>query len=62
MSGFAERFTQQGEAKVITRLLERRFGPLPEEARRRIERADAETLLEWSERVLTAQSLEEVLH
>jgi hypothetical protein len=66
VSGFAERFTQQGlqqgEAKIITRLLERRFGPLPEEARRRIENADAETLLEWSDRVLTAQSLDQVLH
>jgi len=70
VSGFAERFTQeglqqglkQGEAKVITRLPERRFGPLPEAARRRIERTDAETLLEWSERVLSVQSLEEVRH
>jgi len=35
---------------------------MPEDKRRQIESADTETLLEWSERVLTANSLDEVLH
>ena len=73
MSSFAERFTerglkqglqqglQQGEAAVLIRLMERKFGALTEAQRRRIEAADAETLLEWSERILTAQSPDEVL-
>ncbi|BAZ92978.1 uncharacterized protein FOKN1_0576 [Thiohalobacter thiocyanaticus] len=66
MSTFAERFRQQGmqqgEAQVLLRQMTRRFGPLPEPVRQRIETADAEQLLEWSERVLTAASAEEVLN
>jgi hypothetical protein len=42
------------------RLLERKFGPLSEQHRRRLEEADANTLLDWSERVLTVDSIEEV--
>lgn len=81
MTGFAERFIQQGieqghaqghaqgieqgmprgEARMLTSLLQLRFGDLPEAARQRIESADADTLLRWSERVLTAESLEDVL-
>ncbi|MCC7278878.1 MAG: hypothetical protein IT487_11265, partial [Chromatiaceae bacterium] len=38
-----------------------RFGDLPVAVQQRIEAADADTLLLWSERVLTAQTLEEVL-
>jgi flagellar biosynthesis/type III secretory pathway protein FliH len=53
---------QQGEARMLLRLLARRFGELPEDKRKQIESADTETLLEWSERVLTANSLDEVLH
>jgi hypothetical protein len=81
MTGFAERFIQQGiekgieqghaqgieqgmhrgEARMLTCLLQLRFGELSEAARQRIETADPETLLRWSERVLTAESLDEVL-
>jgi flagellar biosynthesis/type III secretory pathway protein FliH len=73
MTGFADRFReegmqlgmqqgmQQGEANMLIHLLERRFGELPGEARREIQSADVETLLRWSERVLTAESLDEVL-
>ena len=70
MTGFAERFIQQGiqqgmqqgEAKILIRLLSRRFGELSEETRRKIESADVDTLLRWSDRVLTATTLDEVLH
>ena len=69
MSSFAERFIQQGkqegrqqgEATILLRLLQLKFGEVPEAARRRIEDADAQTLLAWSERVLTAGSLEQVI-
>ena len=69
MSGCAERFIQQGneqglrqgEARVLGSLLQLRFGALPPAARERMAAADAETLLRWSERVLTAQTLDEVL-
>ena len=70
MSNFADRFRQegmqqgmqQGEARVLLRLLQRKFGDLPEAIQRRIEQADERTLLEWSERVLTATRLDEVVH
>ena len=52
---------QRGEARVLTALLRLRFGDLPVAVQQRIEAADADTLLRWSERVLTAKTLEEVL-
>jgi len=51
---------QEGEAALLLRLLELRFGPLDETSGARVRRADAETLLRWGEKVLTAASLEEV--
>jgi len=50
----------EGEAAMLLRLLERKFRPLPESARQRVAAADAETLLVWGERVLEANSLDEV--
>ncbi len=77
MTGFAERFIEQGrqegeqsgiqqgmqrgEARILTRQLTMRFGALTEVIRQRIDAADADTLLKWSERVLTAQNLDDVL-
>ncbi len=52
----------QGEALVLERLLRLKFGTLPDAVQRRIEQASEQTLLEWSERVLTASRLDEVLH
>ncbi len=49
-----------GEAALLLRLLERRFGPLPAATRQRIAAADADTLLLFGDRVLDAQSLEDV--
>ena len=53
---------QQGETAVLLRQIERKFGPLSEPVRRRVAEADPETLLTWSERILTADTLEAVLH
>lgn len=50
----------EGEAAVLLRQLQRKFGTLPDSALRRIADADAETLLVWAERVLDARSLDEV--
>lgn len=41
-------------------LLTLKLGPLPEPVRTRIEPADADTLLRWSGRVLSADQLDEV--
>jgi hypothetical protein len=69
MGSFAERYIQQGreegeqqgEAKILLRLLQLKFGDIPEAVRSRIEGADTQTLLAWSERVLTAASIEQVI-
>jgi hypothetical protein len=53
---------QEGEALILQRLMRLKFGELPEETRRRIESADADTLLTWSERILTAERIEDVIH
>jgi hypothetical protein len=52
---------QEGEARILLRQITLKFGPPSEEVRRQIQTADAETLLRWSERILTAQGLDDVL-
>ena len=56
-----EQGVQHGEARVLTALVRLRFGELPDAIQKRIESADADTLLIWSERVLTARTPDEVL-
>ncbi|WPL14160.1 DUF4351 domain-containing protein [Thiorhodovibrio litoralis] len=53
---------QQGAAGVLLQLMARRFGPLDEATRARIAKADPDRLLEWSERILDAPTLNDVLH
>ena len=50
----------EGKAETLIRLLTRRFGPLPEDVRRRVAAADAETLDHWAELVLDAPDLDTV--
>ena len=56
-----ERGMEKGEARMLLRQLRLKFGELPEAVDRRIEAADEAALLRWSERVLTAARLEDVL-
>jgi hypothetical protein len=51
---------KQGEAQVLLRQLTLKFGELAEADRQRIEQADVETLLLWSERILFADTLDKV--
>jgi predicted transposase/invertase (TIGR01784 family) len=51
---------QEGEMLVLKRILERKFGPLSAALQSRLEQADAETLLLWSERIWDARSADEV--
>jgi hypothetical protein len=53
---------QQGEARALLRLLEKHFGPVDPGTRDRIAAADADLLLEWIDRSLTAESLADVFH
>ena len=51
---------RKGEARVLERLLTVKFGRLPEDVRKRLDRAGERQLLRWNERCLTADSLEAV--
>ena len=52
---------EKGQAGLLLRLMERRFGALPESVRQRVRDASASELEVWAEAVLDAASLEEVL-
>ncbi|MBF8274133.1 MAG: putative transposase [Magnetococcales bacterium] len=51
---------KKGEAKMLTRQLQRRFGVLPDWACAKIAEADLHALEEWSLRVLDATTLDGV--
>jgi predicted transposase/invertase (TIGR01784 family) len=51
---------QEGEAWVVLRQLRLKFGPLALEIEERVRSAEADRLLEWSERLLSAASLEDI--
>jgi hypothetical protein len=55
-----EKGERKGEANLLLHLLERKFGPLDAPTRARIRRAGSERLLEWGERFVTAERLEQV--
>jgi len=52
---------QEGEAALLLRQLERRFGALPDWVADRVTAANTETLEEWGMRILDAASLEDVI-
>ncbi|MCP4347363.1 MAG: DUF4351 domain-containing protein [Desulfobacterales bacterium] len=51
----------QGEAKMLLRLMEARFGAIPQWAKQKIEQADIAVIEDWGIRLLSADSLKEVL-
>jgi flagellar biosynthesis/type III secretory pathway protein FliH len=51
---------QEGEARMVLRQLRFKFGPLEPEIEDRVRSADADRLLEWGERVLTAETLQDI--
>ena len=51
---------QQGRAGLLIHLLTHRFGPLPEDTHQRLEQATAEEIDVWADRVLEANSLDQV--
>jgi hypothetical protein len=56
-----EQGIRRGEAILLLRLIELRFGAADRDVIQRIHEADSETLLRWSDRILTAQSLSDLL-
>lgn len=50
----------RGQRALLLRQATRRFGPLPEWARRRVDHADSEQLLQWGEALLFAERIEQV--
>jgi len=51
----------EGKADMLAMLLSKRFGPLSDDTRARLQRAGAAQLQRWAERVLDADSLSDVL-
>jgi predicted transposase YdaD len=51
----------EGEYRLLSKQLERRFGPLPEAIMARLRAAGSADLERWAVRLLAAQSLDEVL-
>jgi hypothetical protein len=57
-----DRGQRLGEATALLRQIERKFGPPSDSVRERVLAADSDTLLEWLDRILVAESVEAVLH
>ncbi|MEO5334357.1 MAG: DUF4351 domain-containing protein [Magnetococcus sp. YQC-5] len=55
-----ERARNEIEAKMLMRLLQRRFGEVPAWASEKLDNAESPALEEWGVRLLDAQSLDEV--
>lgn len=55
-----ERGREEGAAQLLERQLTQRFGPLPQVVKKRLAKASLEQLGNWSDAVLTAQSLKQV--
>ncbi len=51
---------QEGESTMLLRLLRRRFGSLDGHVRQRVREAPADQLLEWGDRILSAERLADV--
>ena len=52
---------QEGQRALLTRLLERRFGPLPDWAAARVQQASSQELEHWTDQLLDATTLEAIL-
>jgi len=62
---FLEKGRQKGQQeslhKLLARLVEKRFGELPEQVRERLRSASLEQLESWTECLMDAASLDEVV-
>lgn len=51
---------QEGEARLLLRQLEEKFGPIDPRSRERVSSADPDRLLDWGARLLKARLLQDV--
>jgi len=51
---------QQGSGKVLLRQVTKKFGGVSGDVKQKIEHADEEQLLRWSELILSAKSIAEI--
>jgi len=51
---------EKGEAEVLSRQLERKFGEIPAAARQQINAASSAQLLTWAARILSAEKIEDM--
>jgi hypothetical protein len=51
----------EGQARMLIRLIEHRFGPLLEQDRTRILSADEATVAAWEKRLFDAGSIDDIL-
>ncbi len=51
----------EGKVQILLRLLNQRFGPSPDWVKRKIESASEQELELWTDALLSAESLDEVL-
>lgn len=56
----AEQLRREGRAEAVAELLEQRFGPLPREARQKLQQASSDQIAHWIKRALSAACLEDV--
>ena len=53
---------QEGEIRILLRLMRLKFSELDTETVTRVQSADTEQLSRWSERILSAKTVEEVFN
>ncbi|MEO5333782.1 MAG: DUF4351 domain-containing protein [Magnetococcus sp. YQC-5] len=58
--GWTREWERNGEVKILTRLLQRRFGDLPAWVSEKIAKAEPSFLEKWADRVLDTQTLDAV--
>jgi hypothetical protein len=52
---------QLGQIQLLVKMMEKRFGTLPQQVKEKIESADSENIEKWSLRLLSAKKPEEVV-
>ncbi len=52
---------KEGEANILLKFLELKFGELSLEDQKKVQSADSDTLLKWTGQILTADTLDEIL-